>query len=253
MWEARVVKKKSIFLAALIFISLSAVSVEAYGGVFKDIKEGLYLMLDACGMLPEEFIKSRAEKDKDAALAYLNDRYAKYGDVFTPVSHIPGGWAYDFDEVVFKSQKYGENFEVRLREDTHEPYVDGYWQLYMRDDAVTYFNSLITGYEAHVPKVHFSRGPERYYGSFAEFADRGDCRVDVNFFFRKRIDEVLCHSILEKIAKRKIWGHFYFVTIKEGFYSTGLTLSEVASHMSKYIACEQHYDIDGPNEIIRTK
>ena len=237
------VKKKSIFLAALIFISLSVVSVEAYGGVFKDIKEGLYLMLDACGVLPEEFVKSRAEKDKDAALAYLNDRYAKYGDVFTPVSHIPGGWAYDFDEVVFKSRKYGENFVVHLHEDTHEPYADSYTGVRMRKPAAEYFNDMLAGHEAHAGKVSFMGGLKSSYEFFSEYVDSGNCYVDVYFICKERIDEADCRAILEKIAKKKIRGYFQFATIKEGLYAPGLTRDEVGDHVPKYVADKQEYKI----------
>ena len=246
-------KKAGIVLAAVILFSASAGAGEAYGGVFKNLKEGLYLMLDACGVLPEEFIKSRAEKDKDAALAYLNDRYAKYGDVFTPVSHIPGGWAYDFDEVVFKSQKYGENFVVHLHEDTHEPYSDGYAGVRMREPSTEYFTGMLSGYEAYAAKVNIKGGLKSSYELFSECIDSGNCKVDVFFFFKEKFDDAICRAILEKIAKKKIRGYFQFIAIKEGLYSTKLTLNEVSRHAQKYIANEMHYNIDGANVIIRAK
>ena len=189
---------------------------------------------------------NKAEKMKNIALDYLNENY---DDSFTALGYEGESWAYDYATVSFNSQKYNEMVKVEIY-DENGTYSckDNYFKLAMKEDAESFFTSIVTkyGYNAEV-KVRLTN-PELPEGlannaTFSEYIASGKGRVFVYFITNASVDKNDINSILTEIFDNKICGIMKFIVTDDADLLSQYSIDEMIDKKSESILESQKYTL----------
>jgi hypothetical protein len=195
---------------------------------------------------------NKPEKMKDIALAYLAENY---DDNFQALGYSDGGWAYPYETVNFRSEKYGETVEVKIYEtDGTYTFKDNYFKLYMKSDALSYFRALIKklGHTSEI-KVRFEslKLPDSLEknASFAEYVASGECDVEVYIITASEISEDDRERFLAKLCEDKIMGIFRFVVTSDEKLLASYDISGIVNEKGDAIIETKNYYINGSYQV----
>lgn len=213
----------------------------------------LIIIIGVCGCMSTNDT-NRAEKIKDLALNYLND---KYDDTFKPQGYSNGDWAYEYSSVSFISEKYADSVEVQVTKSGDDYlFEDDYYKLTMKEETEKYFEKLVerNGYEVEV-KVDFS-GTEMptdldSNSTFTELTETGKCNIEVYFISLSVFTDDSITAVMNDIANAHIMGHFRFIQTDDSNLLAEYSISEIVDEKSGAILNKQSYSINKNYEIIQ--
>ena len=189
-----------------------------------------------------EVEEMKAEKMKEMATEYLNEKYAGYGDKFTAVGYTPPSWAYSHSSVIFDSEKYNPfRIEVQIcKVDGEYVLRDNYYKLYMVEDAEKYFKEVVSRYHTPVEvKASFSGALSDKLGespTFAEFLETGESLLYMHIITSEVLSEEKMQEIVKEISLQEGAGTIYFVTTQEPDLLAQYTKDEIVRHRpSKFV------------------
>lgn len=161
----------------------------------------------------ENHSEIKPEKMKDLALDYLNGRY---DDTFTALSFSDSNWSDEHVSVLFSSQRYGGNVEVRIWSgDDGYTFADNYFKHAMLADAQAYFAEMMTEVPAQTKVRFLSDALPAELGAdstFAQLVASGKCNVEVYYITAEAVDEAVRSALAEQVAASRIMGFVQFAT-----------------------------------------
>lgn len=222
------------------------------GGTMKIIKQlsllllSIILILGVCGCMSNNN-SNKAEKTKDVALEYLNENY---DDTFTALGYSDGDWAYDYSTVNFTSAKYSKPVEVRVYEiDEKYSFKDDYFKLYMENDAVLFFENIVSKYgKENEIKVRFV-SPElpdslSTKATFLDYVSSAKCNMEVYIISSSAFNESDINAILSDICNAKIMGNFRFIVTTDKDLLSAYGISEIVNEKADSIIEKKSYSIN---------
>ncbi len=195
---------------------------------------------------------TRAEEMRSEAMAYLDKNYS---DTFTAKGYTSNNWAYDYESVTFKSDKFpGSVVEVRIYKNSDGTYrfKDNYYHCYMIDGAINYGKSLISQENA-VVKVRFPNTvwSDELEGAvtFDEWKEHGTARADLFIITGNALSADLQTEIVNKMAEDKVFGSVSFFVTKDEDLLKDKPLDEILNNQREFILSENKYYINSNFEI----
>lgn len=197
--------------------------------------------------------QNTAEEMRDNALSYLN---GKYNDTFTSKSYSSNNWAYEYSSITFLSEKYpGTVVEVRIykNDDGTFFYKDNYFNAFMYEDAVAYFENIIVGIEPLTVKIRF---PSTIWSdelnnadSFEKWKANGNCMVDVFYITQQDLTNDEKNKVLRDIAGSNISGTITFFTTSKSDNLLNQKLDDILNNQSSYVENKSEFYINSKFEI----
>jgi len=195
---------------------------------------------------------TRPEDIRAEAMAYLDKNYS---DKFTARTYTSDNWAYDYESVTFKSEKFPDSVVgVRIYKDDDGTYSfqDNYYHCYMLDSAVNYGKSLISQENA-VVKVRFQNTvwSDELEGArtFDEWKEHGTARADFFIITGNALSDDLQAEIVNKMAEDKVFGSVWFFVTNDKELLKDKPLDEILNNQREFIVSESKYRINSKFEI----
>lgn len=177
-------------------------------------------MNDGTGTVSENQTKienALAEKKKNGALEYLTEKYTD--DEFIEQAYRQSNWAYDYEVIVFHSNKYNAEFSVYIEEsDLQVNFYDDYYTLYMKTEAERYYYNMCEDLIGNKFAVKVRFNDDRINDSkgkiyFEDYIGTSHSNIDICFIISSDLDinsqEAVINRFVEKCFSESIC--FYMV------------------------------------------
>ena len=200
--------------------------------------------------LPEEnqnTISEEIQNIKEEAAAYLSNHYP---DTFSPKLYTPKNWAYEYESLIFTSQKYPDaQIEVRAykNEDGDYRFKDNYFRSSMMADAVCYGEFLLQG----TPGVVKVRFPYTIWSddlgganSFEGWKAQGTACVDIFVFSSTPLSAAMQREIVGKVKADRVYGSVQFVVTEDESLLCNKTLDDILNNQKEYVVAKKIYNVE---------
>ncbi len=212
----------------------------------------MIIMSAVCGCSGTENKNIRAEKIKVEALAYLNNSYS---DRFTAKTYTSSNWAYEYESITFKSEKFPHaTVEVRIykNDDGTYSFKDNYYHCYMMDGAVNYGRTLLSEEKATV-KVRFRNTvwSDELNGAqtFEEWIAEGTACAEFFVITGNELPTEVQTEMVSKMAEDKVFGTVVFFVTNDENLLEEKNLDEILNNQNKFVVNENKYFITSDFQI----
>ena len=190
--------------------------------------------------------KKTIEEKKEMALNYLNE---KYDDRFTAKGFESKSWAYDYDSIMFYSDKYSEIVYVRLYENGGVvSFQDSYFAICMKDQANVFFANIAKDYGIQsATKVEFINEyemSENSADSFEHYVQSNSCEVEACYLSANEFSIDSITTFLAKVSSTNVSGIFRFFQVKDIALAESMSFSDIMNDKDSIICASRSFKVD---------